>query len=47
MPPANPTLPLNETVTARMSRWAANLQFQHLSPEAVYHAKRFFLDSMG
>ncbi|MGB8063876.1 MAG: MmgE/PrpD family protein [Candidatus Sulfotelmatobacter sp.] len=47
MPSANPTLPPKETVTARMSRWAADLGFQHVSPEAVYQAKRFFLDSMG
>ena len=47
MPPANPTLPPKETVTAQMSRWAADLEFQHLSAEAVYQAKRFFLDSMG
>ena len=36
-----------ETVTARMSRWAAALQYQDLSPEAVYQAKRFLLDSIG
>ncbi len=47
MPPANPTLPPKETVTARMSRWAADLEYRHLSAEAVYQAKRFFLDSMG
>ena len=47
MPSANPTLSPKETVTARMSRWAADLEFEHLSAEAVYQAKRFFLDSMG
>jgi 2-methylcitrate dehydratase len=47
MPSTNPNLPPKETVTARMSRWAADLKFPHLSPEAVYQAKRFFLDSMG
>ena len=36
-----------ETVTARMSRWAAALEYQDLSPEAVYQAKRFLLDSIG
>ena len=36
-----------ETITARMSRWAAGLQFQHLSKDAVYQAKRFLLDSVG
>jgi 2-methylcitrate dehydratase len=30
-----------------MSTWAAGLRYQHLSPEAVYQAKRFLLDSMG
>jgi 2-methylcitrate dehydratase len=36
-----------ETITARMSRWAADLKFQHLSSDAVYQAKRFLLDSIG
>jgi 2-methylcitrate dehydratase len=30
-----------------MSEWAAGLQFDQLSPDAVYQAKRFLLDSMG
>jgi len=30
-----------------MARWAAGLRFDHLSPEAVYQAKRFLLDSLG
>jgi 2-methylcitrate dehydratase len=30
-----------------MARWAAGLQFDDLSPEAVYQAKRFLLDSLG
>ena len=47
MPSANATLSPKETVTARMSRWAADLEYEHLSAEAVYQAKRFFLDSMG
>ena len=47
MPTANPTLPPKETITAQMSRWAADLEYEHLSAEAVYQAKRFFLDSMG
>ena len=42
----NSSLP-KETVTAQMSRWAAGLQYQHLSDEAVYQAKRFLLDSLG
>lgn len=46
MSTANPTSS-KETVTTRMSRWAADLEYEHLSAEAVYQAKRFFLDSMG
>jgi len=38
---------VKETITATMSRWAAGLQFQNLSREAVYQAKRFLLDSIG
>ena len=36
-----------ETVTARMSRWAAGLRYTDLSKEAIYQAKRFLLDSIG
>jgi 2-methylcitrate dehydratase len=36
-----------ETVTARMARWAAALEYKHLSQEAVHQAKRFLLDSVG
>ena len=36
-----------QPVTAEMSRWAAELQFDDLSGEAVYQAKRFLLDSIG
>jgi 2-methylcitrate dehydratase len=36
-----------ETITAVMSRWAAGLEYRHLSKEAVYQAKRFLLDSVG
>jgi 2-methylcitrate dehydratase len=39
--------PPPENVTAKMSRWAASLQYKDLSPEAVYQAKRFLLDSFG
>src|SRR5437868_11689123 len=35
------------TVTAEMSRWAAELKFAQLSKEAVYQGKRFLLDSLG
>jgi 2-methylcitrate dehydratase len=30
-----------------MARWAASLQYQDISPDAVYQAKRFLLDSLG
>ena len=36
-----------DTVTAKMARWAAGLEYRHLSPDAVYQAKRFLLDSVG
>lgn len=35
------------TVTAEMSRWAAELKFNQLSKDAVYQAKRLLLDSLG
>ncbi len=38
---------VKETVTARMARWAANLQYSDLSQDAIYQAKRFLLDSIG
>lgn len=42
-----PSLPLQETVTAKMSRWAGDLQYEHISADAVHQAKRFLLDSLG
>src|ERR1700752_368075 len=30
-----------------MARWAAGLDYAQLSPDAVYQAKRFLLDSVG
>jgi len=36
-----------ETITAKMARWAAALDFSHLSQDAVFQAKRFLLDSIG
>src|SRR5213596_684387 len=36
-----------ETITAKMARRAAALEFNHLSQDAVYQAKRFLLDSVG
>src|SRR5499427_5393328 len=47
LPLINSTTPLTETITAKMSRWAANLQYRDLSAEAIYQAKRFLLDSIG
>ena len=38
---------VKETITAKMSRWAAGVTYQQLSQEAVYQAKRFLLDSIG
>ena len=34
-------------VTTTMSEWAAGLEFEQLSSDAVYQAKRFLLDSIG
>src|ERR1700757_3462770 len=42
-----PVASSKQTVTAAMSRWAADLRFEDLSPEAVHQAKRFLLDSVG
>jgi 2-methylcitrate dehydratase len=36
-----------ETVTAKMSQWAAGLRYEDLSKDAIYQAKRFLLDSVG
>jgi len=44
---SKPLSPVKETITARMSRWAAGLQYSNLSQDAVYQAKRFLLDSLG
>ncbi|MBV9087005.1 MAG: MmgE/PrpD family protein, partial [Acidobacteriaceae bacterium] len=34
-------------ITADIAKFAANLEFQHLSSDAVYQGKRFLLDSLG
>jgi 2-methylcitrate dehydratase len=47
LPAAKPISAPSQTVTATMSRWAAALTYKDLSPEAVYQAKRFLLDSVG
>jgi 2-methylcitrate dehydratase len=44
---ANQAVAKKETITAKMARWAAGLEYKHLSPDAVYQAKRFLLDSAG
>jgi 2-methylcitrate dehydratase len=36
-----------EAITAKMAKWAAGLEYKHLSQDAVYQAKRFLLDSAG
>ena len=38
---------MSETITARMSRWAAGLRYEQLSSEAIHEAKRYLLDSVG
>src|SRR3954463_9963314 len=42
-----PNFPPKETVTAKMAQWSAALEFEYLSAEAIYQAKRFLLDSLG
>jgi 2-methylcitrate dehydratase len=44
---AKHAIALKETVSAEMARWAAGLEYQQLSTDAVYQAKRFLLDSIG
>src|ERR1700745_1981787 len=44
---SKPAATTKETVTAKMARWAASLDYKHLSEDAVYQAKRFLLDSIG
>src|SRR5271165_7002848 len=36
-----------ETITGKMAKWAAGLEYKQLSQDAVYQAKRFLLDSVG
>ena len=44
---AHPKAAAAPTITATMSEWASTLEFEDLSADAVYQAKRFFLDSIG
>jgi 2-methylcitrate dehydratase len=43
----NAPVALKETITAKMARWSAALDYRQLSDDAVYQAKRFLLDSVG
>jgi 2-methylcitrate dehydratase PrpD len=36
-----------ETVASRLARWVTGLRYEDLSPEAVFHAKRCMLDTLG
>jgi len=36
-----------ECISAPMSRWAADLKYEHLSEDAIHQAKRYLLDSVG
>jgi 2-methylcitrate dehydratase len=38
---------MSETITARLSRWATDLQYDDLTDDAVREAKRYMLDSFG
>jgi 2-methylcitrate dehydratase len=38
---------MGETVTGRISRWAAELAYDRIAAEAVHEAKRYLLDSLG
>jgi 2-methylcitrate dehydratase len=45
--PAKEAMEATETITTKISRWAAGLDYAHLSKDAVYQSKRFLLDSVG
>jgi 2-methylcitrate dehydratase len=47
LPAPNSSAAPKETVTAKMARWAAGLQYKDLSQDAIYQAKRLLLDSIG
>jgi len=44
---STPQTATKETITAQMARWAAGVEYKHLSQDAVYQAKRYLLDSAG
>jgi 2-methylcitrate dehydratase len=38
---------MSETITATMSRWAADLEYGQIGERAIHEAKRYLLDSLG
>jgi 2-methylcitrate dehydratase len=38
---------MSDTITATMSRWAADLKFEDIGENAVHEARRYLLDSLG
>ncbi len=38
---------MSETITATMSRWAADIEYAQIGERAVHEAKRYLLDSLG
>src|SRR3954471_3532427 len=36
-----------ETAAQRLARWVVRLRYEHLTPDAIYHAKRAMLDTLG
>ena len=47
MPTLTAAPAMKQTITADMSQWAARVKFEDLPADAIYQAKRFFLDSIG
>ena len=47
MPSHGAKAPSQIHVTETMARWAADLKYEQISPEAIHQAKRFLLDSVG
>ena len=46
----DPFVPLVQNampITTAIAQFAANLKFEDLSPDSIYQAKRFLLDSLG
>ncbi|UCC83649.1 MAG: MmgE/PrpD family protein [Gemmatimonadota bacterium] len=38
---------MSETITATMSRWAADLEYEQIGERAIHETKRYLLDSLG